>query len=316
MIAIGIDIGGTYTKFCAVNSAGKILKTLRINTDTALSARAFLHCLADIVNDWKRDFKGEKIVLGVGLPGITDYETGIFRAGPNIPWRNLKVKEALERCTGRRCFIANDASMAAWGVHATELKSKYKNLMVMTLGTGIGGGIIIDGKPYRGATGSAGEIGHTKIDFSANAPLCGCGDRGCLEAFCGAAGIKRAAVAAVKKSPKSILAALMAKEDFSVELLSEAAQRRDKTAMALWHDIGINLGRAVANSALILNPQAVVLTGGVSRGAKYFKKSMLGVLKEQSVKAPFENLRILISKQNNIGGIGAAMYALSKVNEK
>jgi glucokinase len=316
MRAIGIDVGGSSVKFAAVDAKGKILKRFVIKTDTTQSAAAFAARLAAGVNALKKDFKDKNIALGVGLPGDTDHQKGILRWAPNIPWRNFKIKSMLETITGCRCFVSNDANMAAWGVHAKELKYKYQNIVVITLGTGVGGGVIIDGKLHNGAMGSAGEIGHSKIDFSPRAPLCGCGNRGCLEAYCGAAGIRRAALAAARKNPRSVLAGLIKKEDFSVKTLSDAARVGDKTALALWHDIGVRLGRGLANIIVILNPQAVVLAGGVSRGAEYFQGAIREVFSAQSVKTPFENVKLVISREEDIGAAGAALYAAAKADEK
>lgn len=316
MIAIGIDIGGTFVKFFAVDQKGKILKKDKVPTYNTLTANGFLTHLADIVNEWKKELKTKNIVLGVGLPGDTDHVKGVLRWAPNIPWRNLKVKETLTKKTGCECFVSNDANMAAWGVHAKELGAKYNDLIIVTLGTGIGGGVIAGGKLYQGYTGSAGELGHMKIDFSPEAPLCGCGMRGCLEAYAGTIGIKREAEKAAVKYPKSDLAYLLKTEDFSVNLLSIAAAKGDKVALDLWENIGLRLGQGIANMVLLLNPQAIVLAGGVSRGSKYFMASIKQVFEKQSVKTPFKKIKILLSKEGNIGGVGAAMYALSKINEK
>lgn len=319
MISVGIDIGGTFVKFFALNEQGKILKTDKVPTYTTLTADGFLTQIAQTINDWKNEFKiknNKDMVLGVGIAGDTDHIEGTLRFAPNLPWNGLKVKEGLTQKTGCRCFVSNDANMAAWGVHEKELKRKYKNLIIVTLGTGVGGAVIVDGKLVQGATGSAGELGHICIDFSPKAPLCGCGQRGCLEAFAGTKGILRMAQAAAVDNPTSELAKLLKSEDFSVSLLSKAAAQGDEIALKLWRDIGMHLGRGIASMVLILNPEAVVLAGGVSRGAQYFLPSVKEVFEKQSIKTPFKYLKILLSEEGNIGGIGAALYALAKINEK
>jgi predicted NBD/HSP70 family sugar kinase len=293
-----------------------VLKRLAIPTDTAQSAAAFTAQLAAVVNTLKAGFKGKNIALGVGIPGDTDHQKGILRWAPNIPWHGFRIKAALEAATGCRCFVSNDANMAAWGVHAKELKYKYQNLVVVTMGTGIGCGIIIGGRLHNGATGSSGELGHAKIDFGPRAPLCGCGNRGCVEAYCGAAGIRRAALAAARKNPRSVLAGLVKKEGFCAEILSAAARAGDKTALGLWRDIGLRLGQGLANMILLLNPQAVVLAGGVSRGAGYFEGAIREVFAAQSVKTPFENVKLLVSRSEDIGAAGAALYAAAGADEK
>ena len=222
----------------------------------------------------------------------------------------------LKKATSCPCYACNDANMAAFGVYAGEFKKKYKNLLVITLGTGIGSGIIIDGNLYQGAQGSAGELGHFKIDYSKEALNCACGQRGCLEAYIGTQALKKQMLAAAKKEPKSVLAKLMKEEKFSIKLLSVAADKGDKQALQIWHNFGVNLAKALSDIVLLLNPQAIVLAGGVSKGATCFIPSVKASFKKQVIKRPFKNIKILVSKQTEIGSLGAALYALSKQNEK
>ncbi|MDR0646249.1 MAG: ROK family protein [Elusimicrobiota bacterium] len=317
MISIGIDIGGTSVKLCAVNHDGKIIKRGSIKTNKSLSGEVFLSQIAQIINKWKRGFNSKQFVLGVGTAGDTDHKNGVLRLAPNLPWKNLEVKKILQKLTGINCFVSNDANMAAWGIYARELEYRYKSLVIITMGTGIGGGIIIDGKLWQGANGSAGEIGHIKADFSKNAPVCGCKSRGCLESFCGAAAVRRVILQAIKEEPKSLLAKLVNKKhEFNLAVLSEAAKLGDKTALVLWNKTGMYLARGVVNAVLLLNPEAVVLAGGVSRGAKYFIDEMYNIFKKQFIRTPFENLKLLISRETEVGAAGTALYALSKFNEK
>ena len=155
-----------------------------------------------------------------------------------------------------------------------------------------------------------------RIGCPQGCPLCGRGQRGCLESYAGTKGILRMAQAACAKYPKSVLANLINTEEFSVSLLSKAAAQDDEVALNLWKEIGAYLGRGLADMVLLLNPNAIVLAGGVSRGAKYFLPSVKEVFEKQAVKTPFKNVKILLSKEGNIGGVGAALYALHKANEK
>ncbi len=316
MIALGIDIGGTFVKFFAVDQNGDILKYDKVPTYNTLTGKEFLRQISDIINDWKINLKAKEMAVGIGIAGDTDDAKGMLRFAPNLPWHNLKIADYIKEATNCPCFVSNDANMAAWGVCEHELKNKYKNVVVITLGTGVGGGLVIEGKLYQGSTGSAGEFGHMNVDPSPDAPLCGCGLRGCLEAFCGTKGIRRMMEAAAVEHPQSVLAQLLNSEEFSVSILSKAAAQDCPIALKLWNDIGVYLGRTAANITLALNPEAIVFAGGVSRGAKYFLPAMKEIFDKQSIKTPFKNLKILLSKEGNIGGIGAALYAMSKVNEK
>jgi len=309
MISFGIDIGGTFVKVIALNEQGKILKTEKFETPVKISAQKFLQFLADIVKVWCKELKIKKAVIGVGIAGDTDHKKGILRFAPNIPWHNLKIAEGLKKLTGFKVCASNDANVAAFGIYKNDLKGKYKNLIVLTLGTGIGGGVIIDGKLYQGATGSAGEFGHIKIGCPKTGNPCGCGARGCLEGYIGTNNLRKLTLSAAKEKPKSTLAVLLRKEGFSVKLLSDAASKKDKLALNIWQFFGDNLGRALADLILNFNPEAVVFSGGVAGGAKYFMPALCSVLKKQKIKEPFKNVKIMISKTKDIGALGAALYA-------
>ena len=313
MISFGIDIGGTFIKIIAANEKGKILKNQKIKTPSRLTAAKFLSFLAEIVNGWKTELKAKKAVIGVGIAGDTDNKKGILRFAPNIPWSNLKIADGLKKLTGCKCFVSNDANMSAYGIYKNEIKGKYKNILVLTLGTGVGGGIIIDGKLYQGATGTAGEFGHIKIGDTKTENLCACGAQGCLESYIGTNNLKKLTL---KFTEESKLAKILKKEWFSVKILSDAAKKKDKFALAIWQNFGTYLGQGLANLILIFNPEAIVLSGGVSGGAKYFMPALCKVLKEQKIKEPFKNVKLLISKTKNIGALGAALYTLSMNNEK
>lgn len=316
MISFGIDIGGTFIKIIAINETGKILRTQKFTTPCHLSSSKFLNFLAEIINTWKKELKTKKAIVGIGIAGDTDNKKGVLRFAPNIPWSNLKIASGLKKLTNCECFVSNDANMAAFGVYKKELKGKYKDVLVLTLGTGVGGGIIINGKLYQGATGTAGEFGHMKIGDLKTGNVCGCGARGCLESYIGTNSLKKLIFKTVKENPKIELAKLLEKEKFSVKILSEAAQKKDKYALSIWDYFGTCLGHALANLILNFNPEVIAFSGGISGGAKYFVPAIWKVLKEQKIKEPFKSIKLLISKTKDIGALGSALYALSENNEK
>lgn len=316
MISFGIDIGGTFVKVLALNEKAQVLKNEKFKTPLQYSAPQFIKFLADIINDWCKELKVKKAVIGIGIAGDTDHKKGVLRFAPNIPWRNLKIAEGLKKLTGFNTCASNDANVAAFGVYKKDLKEKYKNVIVLTLGTGVGGGIIIDGNLYQGATGTAGEFGHMKIGDTKTGNPCGCGARGCLESYIGTNNLRKLTLQAAKENPKSIIAALLKKEGFSVKLLSDGASKKDKCSLSVWQFFGDSLGRVLADLILIFNPEAIVFSGGVAGGSKYFMPAMQKVFKQQKIKEPFKNIKIIISKTKDIGAMGAALYALSVNNEK
>jgi glucokinase len=316
MISFGIDIGGTFIKIIAINETGKVLKNQKFTTPCHLSSSKFLNSLAEIINAWKKELKTKKAIIGIGIAGDTDNKKGILRFAPNIPWPNLKIASGLKKLTNCECFVSNDANMAAFGIYKKELKGKYKDILVLTLGTGIGGGIIIDGKLYQGATGTAGEFGHMKIGDIKTGNICGCGARGCLESYIGTNSLKKLILKTAKENPKSKLAKLLEREKLSIKILSEAAEIKDGYALSIWDYFGTCLGHALANLILSFNPEVIIFSGGVAGGAKYFVPAIYKVLKEQKIKEPFRNIKLLISKTKDIGALGSALYALSVNDEK
>lgn len=319
MIGIGVDIGGTFVKVFVMNEYGEIFRQEKMETNYSKGSQFFLQQLADYINRIQQEFADQKVAVAVGAPGDVDNKNGILRYNPNLKFKdvaNWPMARILKDLTGILPVVANDATLAAWGVYEKELQRKGNNVLVVTLGTGVGGGLIINRELYQGSNGTAGEIGHTKIADTHNGPLCGCGARGCLEAFVGTIGIKRRVWQAVEEEPQSTLAQMVRQEkDFKIELVSRAAEKGCPAALKVWQDTGFYLGIGIANIVLTLDIDTVVLAGGVSRAATYFMPALKQVLKNQQIKTPFQRLTILTSTHPNIGGIGAAMYAIHQATK-
>lgn len=319
MIGIGVDIGGTFVKVFVMNEYGEIFRQEKMETNYSKGSQFFLQQLADYINRIQQEFADQKVAVAVGAPGDVDNKNGILRYNPNLKFKdvaNWPMAHILKDLTGILPSVANDATLAAWGVYEKELQRKGNNVLVVTLGTGVGGGLIINRELYQGSNGTAGEIGHTKIADTHNGPLCGCGARGCLEAFVGTIGIKRRVWQAVEEEPQSTLAQMVRQEkDFKIELVSRAAEKGCSAALKVWQDTGFYLGIGIANIVLTLDIDTVVLAGGVSRAATYFMPALKQVLENQQIKTPFQRLTILTSTHPNIGGIGAAMYAIHQATK-
>ncbi len=319
MIGIGVDIGGTFVKVFVMNEYGEIFRQEKMETNYSKGSQFFLQQLADYINRIQQEFADQKVAVAVGAPGDVDNKNGILRYNPNLKFKdvaNWPMARILKDLTGILPVVANDATLAAWGVYEKELQRKGNNVLVVTLGTGVGGGLIINRELYQGSNGTAGEIGHTKIADTHNGPLCGCGARGCLEAFVGTIGIKRRVWQAVEEEPQTTLAQMVRQEkDFKIELVSRAAEKGCPAALKVWQDTGFYLGIGIANIVLTLDIDTVVLAGGVSRAATYFMPALKQVLENQQIKTPFQRLTILTSTHPNIGGIGAAMYAIHQATK-
>ena len=314
MIGIGVDIGGTFVKLFVLNEQGQTLLTETLETNYDKGADGFIAQIGDFINRIKKEYATQPVAVAVGAPGDVDNQNGVLRYNPNLKFKDVDdwpLAKQLYDYTGILPRIANDATLAAWGVYETDLHRQGTNVLVITMGTGIGGGLIINRELYQGSNGTAGEIGHMKIADTATGPLCGCGARGCLEAFVGTIGIKRRVLEAVQKNPTSPLAQLVqAEKDFKIEVVSKAAQKGCTTALKIWEDTGHYLGIGIANVVLTLDVDTVVLAGGVSKAAAYFMPALNRVLQNQQIATPFKRLKLLVSKNPNIGGVGAALYAI------
>lgn len=320
MIGVGVDIGGTFVKLLVMNEQGEIFRKEKIETDYSKGANGFIAQIGDFINSIQKEFPGQRVAVAVGAPGDVDNRRGILRYNPNLKFKDVAdwpLADMLQKHTGIRPCVANDATLAAWGVYEADLKRQGANVLVVTLGTGVGGGMIINKELYQGSNGTAGEIGHTKIADLASGPLCGCGARGCLEAFVGTIGIKRRVMEAIATHPQSELAQLVnAQKDFKIETVSRAAEKGCTSALKVWEDTGYYLGIGIANFTLILDVDTVVLTGGVSGASKFFMPALKRVLENQQIKTPFKRLKILVSQNPDIGGVGAAMYAIYRAQQE
>lgn len=276
MNALGLDVGGTFAKAALVTRSGRVLRKTVLPTEPRLGAASFVRRVKAATKGWGYSR------VGVALAGGVDHAGGKLLFVPNLPgWTGYPFKKAF----GVRTVVENDANAAAWAAARGR-----RSAVVVTLGTGVGGGIIMDGKLWRGATGSAGEIGHMVIEVGGE--VCGCGRHGCLEAYCGTAGIQRAAGRRV--TPKE---------------LAEQARKGDRAALDVWEQVGTRLGEGIANLVLIFNPEAVYVLGGVARAGELLLKPARRVLAAQPFRRPFSRLKLLAPADRDWGALGAALLA-------
>lgn len=311
MNGIGIDIGGTNTKLVVIDGRGRLLHEERFHTLGENGGYAdFMRRLLSNVKRLKKLWRPGSI--GVGAAGDVDPEKGVIRFSPNLEkWRNAPISAPLKKLTGVPCTLENDANMAAWGAYELELKKKYANVLAVTLGTGIGGGLILNGRHYHGATGSAGEIGHNKI--RPGGERCHCGAQGCLEAYCGSYALMRDARKAIK-APEAFIRRYAApgREKLNTICLTRAADAGNAVALRLWREFGENLGRGLADAILLFNPGCVVLTGGVSRASRHFLGPLKKVFAGQQIKTPFRRVCLRVARNADLGVLGAALFGMER----
>lgn len=263
MLTIGIDVGGTNVKAGVVDPDGTMLLELTRPTPTR-SPRTTEDAIADVVAELGTDYPIGAV--GIGAAGFVDRSGSSVLFSPHLAWRNEPLRDAVERRTGRRVVVENDANAAAWAEWRFGAGQGEDDMVLVNLGTGIGGGIVLAGELYRGRSGLAGEFGHLVVVPGGH--RCGCGNRGCWEEYAGGNALRRdARELAVARSP--VAHDLLARAGGDPELVdgplvSEAARDGDPAAVELLSDTGRWLGVGLANLAAALDPGVFVIGGGVS----------------------------------------------------
>lgn len=298
--ALGIDIGGTNTVVGLVDKAGNVLGTDSVKTQSLPVLEDYVKTVSKMVKDIiaKNNVSIDDIVgLGIGAPNA-NYYTGNIEKAPNLPWKQDKVPLAkmFREELNIPVTITNDANAAALGEKMYGVAKNMDNFIMITLGTGVGSGIVINGQLVYGHDGFAGELGHVIIER--NGRLCGCGRRGCLETYCSATGIVR--TAKERNTP------FLTSKD-----IYDAAVKGDETAIDIFKETGTRLGRALADMVVFSSPEAFVLFGGLAKAGdfivKYTKEAM-----EEAIMPIFKGkVKILLStmKDADAAVLGASALA-------
>ncbi|MFH1644829.1 MAG: ROK family protein [Candidatus Omnitrophota bacterium] len=305
---LGIDFGGTFVKLALIGSDGRIFKKRSFPTSEYGTKEALINELKRMIVLLVRENKIVLKGIGIGVPGQVDYEKGLIHNLTNVKgWKKVPLKGILSKHFQVPVSMDNDGNAAALGEMLWGAAKSYSNILAVTLGTGVGGGIIINGEVYRGAGFVAGEIGHMVIDM--NGPACNCGSNGCLESFVGNRAIVDYAINKVKNNKKAMLIK-MCKGDFksiTPKLIDEAARKGDVLAISIWEDIASILGVGLSNLVNILNPQIIVIGGGVSKTGKFFFDRIKSTIKEKALKANLAGLKVVRAKfVDDAGVVGSA----------
>jgi glucokinase len=306
---LGIDMGGTAVKTAIVDGSASILEQKTIPMDIKADPKQILKTVLEAAGEFKDYDKVKNI--GLGTAGDVDSNKGILRYAYNLPkWKNTPIKQILRQLSKREVLIDNDANTAALGAFWLDAKGRADNLVCVTLGTGVGGGIVINKKLYRGSSLSAGEIGHQTIKF--DGPACNCGNIGCAEAYLGAKNFTRHSIEYVKNHKSKIIMDLIEGDYLKLtpEILYKAAVKNDKTALELWKWGGEILGVLLANIVNILNPDMIVLCGGVSQAGAFLINAAKKEMLNRAFKTPGKICKVISSKYTSrLGVVGAAMLA-------
>jgi glucokinase len=315
VVAVGVDIGGTSVKLGIVDTKGKILMRDNFSTKELKGRAAMMDKLVERVKFLTKEARsrGMKVKgVGVGAPGPIEVEKGFVYTFPNIPgWNNTPFKAILEKKLKMPVRIDNDANAMALGESMFGAGKGARSVVALTLGTGIGGGIVLDGKLFHGRTYSAAEIGHMTINE--DGPLCGCGNRGCVETYVGNGYFSDEVKRRLKAGAKSILSKWI-KEGKTVTplLVKQAAWKGDKFALKMWEDTGSHLATALAALANILNPDRFVIGGGVAQQAEVLFRPLMRSFKRKAFPIAVRSVKVMPAKLGAEAGlIGAAALILA-----
>ena len=311
---VGIDVGGQTSKLGVVDARGTVLAQTVIRTDIyGDDADAFLDALAKAVKDIIKEAgkEGEIRGVGVGAPN-GNYYTGEVAYAPNLAWaakKAVKFSATLsKKLGGLPVSLTNDANAAAVGEMTYGAARGMKNFIMITLGTGVGSGIVIDGKVVYGHDGFAGELGHTTV-VRHNGRTCGCGRTGCLEAYCSAIGVARTAREWLEMSDEP--SALRVVDNITSKDVYEAAKEGDKLALRIFDYTGTLLGRQFADFIAFSAPEAIVLFGGLARSKEFLYEPMLKAMNDNVLKIWKDKVKIVFSqlKESDAAILGASALA-------
>jgi len=306
-IYVGVDLGGTTIKVGICDEEGNLLRTFEGPTGTEHGADFVLDRIAEYVHTVVKEstFDWDQVAgIGAGIAGFMDIPEGFVKLSPNLGWRNVAVKKILEAKLGKPVKIDNDANVAALGEAWSGAGKGIPNVVCYTLGTGVGGGIIINGRIYQGYSGMAGELGHMAVVSDLEAINCGCGKKGCLETVSSATGITRMANDAVERGDHTHLASL---EKITAKDVFDAAKAGDEVALRIIQRAAFYLGKSMALVAVVVNPQRFIVGGGVSRAGNILFEPIRENFRKFTPEAACEGVDIVPAQLGNDAGvIGAA----------
>ncbi len=282
--SIGVDLGGTNLRVAAVSDHGAILKRVSLGTDLARGREAVVGAMCEAIQSLSQEFQQSSTLagIGIGVPGIIDLETGMLFHSPNLPgWSNYPVRDEIEKLLRTTVILENDANVAALGEKWIGAAKNVDDMCMITLGTGVGGGIVLGGRLWHGANGFAGEIGHLTVVYDGHP--CGCGNQGCVEQYTSATAIKRLASEAIERGEAP---QLKKNVDEGAELTSEyvyrMAMQGDAACKKILADVGRALGLMIAGLLNTLDLSMVVIGGGAASAWDAFHPAMMEELRKRS----------------------------------
>lgn len=314
-IAVGVDLGGTKIYTVVATAEGRVLGEDRCPT---LAAEGPDAVIARLVASVRRALEqagistGQIAGVGISSPGPCDPVRGVVTDAPNLPgWREVPVTHLVGEALGVPALLENDANAACYGEYRFGAGRGLRHIVYVTLGTGIGGGIIIDSKVYEGASGAAGEVGHLIVD--PDGPLCNCGNRGCVEALASGPAIARDAAEAIADGRSPVLAELVGEGEPTAELVHQAALEGDAVSREIIERAGYHLGLGLAGLLNCFNPQALILGGGLLGLGELYLGPAVRTAREGAFEQIVADVIISAAKLGErAGALGASALVIDK----
>ena len=305
-VVFAVDLGGTHLRVALVDDTGRILKQHKQDTPKGDSAEDIIDALVSVAERWGCN-ELPVVAVSIMVPGAVDCAKAVVVQAPNLPSLvKFPLKTELEKRLGWPVYLENDANAAVVGEMWQGAARGCHDVVSVTLGTGVGGGVILNGKLWRGSHGSGGEIGHTTVDpFSGL--KCKCGNTGCLELFASATAIVRMTREMLSSFPETSLKS----DELTAERVYDAGKQGDELALAVFNRFGMYLGIGLANLINLIDPQIIVLTGGVVNGWDLFAGEMYRQVEERAFRTTAQQVKIAKAEcGDNAGLLGAARLAL------
>jgi glucokinase len=308
---IGIDVGGTNVKIALVDGEGKIIYSNSVPTYAQMGYEYTVNNIKQAIRDLMKETNTEaKDIQGIGFdfPGQVDCKTGVVKNAPNIPgWVNVPIAQMIEEEFNIPTRIDNDVRCAALGELKFGAGRGCENFVCITVGTGIGSGLVINGKVVRGAANAAGEIGHIKLQME-DGPLCGCGDSGCLEAFASGPSIVAMAQEYLKGGKSAKFRELAGDGEITPYIVAKAAEAGDPVAKRIFEKMGYYIGMGLTSVINLLNPEKIIIGGGVAECGELLLDPIRRTINDRAMKVQREAVEIVPAELGNSAGvIGASM---------
>lgn len=305
MYTIGVDLGGTNIAVGLVNEKHQIVARLSTPTN---ADRPYDEIVKDIALTVQKLITDNNISMdeikyvGLGAPGILNNEKGTITDNSNIHWENYPIKEKIQKYIDKPIFLGNDANVATWAEYLNGCGNNSQNFIMLTLGTGVGGGMVFNGKLFTGSHSIGAEVGH--MIFKAGGNKCGCGNQGCIEAYCSATALIKMALKDLDEHTDSIIAK---EEKVSAKIVIEAAKAGDEYGVQLFEEYTDNLAQVLAGLINFLDPDIIALGGGVANAGDFLLNPVRKKMLNYTVVPSLVQTKILKAEMGNDAGIiGAA----------